>query len=204
MQIQRVQNNQTSFQARLSIKDAGNSLSMHQKSKLKQFAQKIGEDTDRIFIGTRKYDNIDNVTEKHFKRKDGIVLSLVDNKIVDMRFNSENMFENIAQYLKTFTNEGHNYSKIKPQNVSEAILDMKDQINEFCSLKRTYYKKSIGEIIKDMFTSTEKIKVKANKEEDFQEWLRNERIKKETQEDVDLLEGFYDTFIRPVKEELYG
>lgn len=203
MQVQRIQNNETSFQAKLSIIDAGNCLSMSQKIKLKQFAQEIGNNTDRIFIGTRKYDNIDHVTEKHFKRKDGIVLSLVDNKIVDMRFNSENMFENIVQYLKSFKNEGHNYSEINPQNVSEAINEMKNQIKEFCSLKRTYHKKSIAEIVKDMFTSDEKTKVKSDQEEGFQEWLENAVIAKETQEDVDLLKGFYDTFIRPVKEKLY-
>jgi arsenate reductase-like glutaredoxin family protein len=140
MQIQRIQStNQTTFNARLSIKDGGKCLTSIQREELKQIAQKIGLDTDRIFIGTREYDNIDFISEEnHFKRLEGIVLSLVDNKVVDMRFDKENMFENIAEYLKTFSNDGHNFYKVKPQNIADEISYLKDKIKEFCSLKKTY------------------------------------------------------------------
>lgn len=121
--------NQTSFNARGAIKDCGKCFSYIERIKLKEIAEQIGTKTDRIFIGTRKHDNINQATENHFKRTEGIVLSLVDNKVVDMRFGEENMFENIAQYLRTFSNEGHNYYQIKPKNIYETISDIKDQIN---------------------------------------------------------------------------
>lgn len=163
MQVQRIQNNRTSFQARLSIKDAGNCFSLRQKFMLRKFAKTIGNNTDRIFVGTRKYDNIDNSSGKHFKRSDAIVLTLVDNKVVDMRFNQENTFEDIANYIYTFSNEGHNFEIIKPQKVKDKIYELKNEIKEFCSLKRTYHKKSIGDIIKSLFSSAENVKTNTEK-----------------------------------------
>lgn len=205
MQTDRVYNS-TPFRANISIKDSGKCLSLYQRARLKQTAKNVGENSDKIFIGTRKYDNIDVFSGKHFKRQDGVVLSLVDNKVVDMRFDSKNMFEDMEEYLKTFSNDGHNYSVIRPEKVSEAISDMKDQIKEFCSLKRTYHRVSLGEMLKNTFTSKpnpEKIARKAKEKQEFQDWLTHERYKKETQEDVDLIGSFYDTFIKPVKEEFF-
>ena len=195
-----------SFGAKVYIKDKGRCLSLMQKLKLKRLAKQIGDDTDSIFIGTRKYDNIDAFSNKHFKKSDGIVLSFVNKKVVDMRFDSDNIFESLADYIKTFSNVGHNYWIVDSNVADKVTTHLKYQLKEFCSLKRTYHKTSFSEVIKKLFTrkpNPEKAARKAKEEKEFQDWLTHERYKKETEEDVDLAGEFYDTFIKPVKDELF-
>lgn len=57
MQISNNNNNQ-SFGAKIIFKDKGNCLSLKQKFQLKSIAKDIGNSSDRLYIGTRKYDNI--------------------------------------------------------------------------------------------------------------------------------------------------
>ena len=78
MQITNNNNTSQTFGAKLIFVDKGKCFSLKQKSQLKQLAKKIGDNSDRFYIGTRKYDNVGIYnSDLHFWRKDMQILSSV-------------------------------------------------------------------------------------------------------------------------------
>lgn len=78
MQITNNNNTSPTFGAKLIFVDKGKCFSLKQKFQLKQLAKKIGDNSDRFYIGTRKYDNVGIYnSDLHFWRKDMQILSSV-------------------------------------------------------------------------------------------------------------------------------
>ena len=85
-------NNNPNFGAKIAFRDKGNCLSLRQKFQLRSIAKGIGNNSDRLYIGTRKYDNISVYdSNMHFQRKDMQILSNINNKNREHMFSHKNI-----------------------------------------------------------------------------------------------------------------
>lgn len=186
MQISNNNNNQ-SFGAKIIFKDKGNCFSLRQKFQLKSIAKGIGNSSDRLYIGTRKYDNISVYdSNMHFQRKDMQILSNINNKNREHMFSHKNIQYKVEKdtskyfydlpkkerwnrfnnkmfvQLKDFLND------LKTVQSEKSLIDsgktqkesrkiLRQEVKEFTDLKRTYYKKPLTQKIKDLFTNNKKI-----------------------------------------------
>lgn len=224
-------NNNVSFGAKIIFMDRGKCFSLRQKLKLKTIAKKIGNSTDRFYVGTRKYDNISIFDDQyHFQRKDVRVLSTITGfknefrnqhkEIQDIieqetstyfydlppkerwkKFNNK-LFENFREYLESF-----NISNYKDENMGKVTRKiLKQEVFNYSKLKRTYSKKSIWEKFKEFFSNdVEKTpRVKNTKPYSVYEdydYLENPN------ERITYGEAVYKTFVEPIKDllsDLFG
>ncbi len=180
MQISNHDNN-PNFGAKIVFRDKGNCLSLKQKFQLKSIAKDIGNSSDRLYIGTRKYDNISVYdSNMHFQRKDMQILSNINNKnreyrishkdvqykvekdtsnyFYDLpkkerwnRFNNK-MFEQLKAVLKNLKVSQSEKSLIDSgKTQKESRKILKQEVKEFTDLKHTYYKKPLLQKIKNTF-----------------------------------------------------
>ena len=186
MQISNNNNNQ-SFGAKIIFKDKGNCFSLRQKFQLKSIAKGIGNSSDRLYIGTRKYDNISVYdSNMHFQRKDLQILSNINNKNREYMFSHKNiqnkvekdtskyfydlskkerwnrfnnkMFVQLKDFLKDLKTVQSEKSLIDSgKTQKESRKILRQEVKEFTDLKRTYYKKPLTQKIKDLFTNNKKI-----------------------------------------------
>ena len=186
MQISNNNNNQ-SFGAKIVFKDKGNCFSLRQKFQLKSIAKGIGNSSDRLYIGTRKYDNISVYdSNMHFQRKDLQILSNINNKNREHMFSHKNiqykvekdtskyfydlpkkerwnrfnnkMFVQLKDFLKDLKTVQSEKSLIDSgKTQKESRKILRQEVKEFTDLKRTYYKKPLTQKIKDLFTNNKKI-----------------------------------------------
>ena len=186
MQISNNNNNQ-SFGAKIVFKDKGNCFSLRQKFQLKSIAKGIGNSSDRLYIGTRKYDNISVYdSNMHFQRKDLQILSNINNKNREYMFSHKNiqykvekdtskyfydlpkkerwnrfnnkMFVQLKDFLKDLKTVQSEKSLIDSgKTQKESRKILKQEVKEFTDLKHTYYKKPLTQKIKDLFTNNKKI-----------------------------------------------
>lgn len=186
MQISNNNNNQ-SFGAKIIFKDKGNCFSLRQKFQLKSIAKGIGNSSDRLYIGTRKYDNISVYdSNMHFQRKDLQILSNINNKNREYMFSHKNiqykvekdtskyfydlpkkerwnrfnnkMFVQLKDFLKDLKTVQSEKSLIDSgKTQKESRKILKQEAKEFTDLKHTYYKKPLTQKIKDLFTNNKKI-----------------------------------------------
>lgn len=186
MQISNNNNNQ-SFGAKIVFKDKGNCFSLRQKFQLKSIAKGIGNSSDRLYIGTRKYDNISVYdSNMHFQRKDLQILSNINNKNREYMFSHKNiqykvekdtskhfydlpkkerwnrfnnkMFVQLKDFLKDLKTVQSEKSLIDSgKTQKESRKILRQEVKEFTDLKRTYYKKPLTQKIKDLFTNNKKI-----------------------------------------------
>lgn len=185
MQISNNNNNQ-SFGAKIIFKDKGNCFSLRQKFQLKSIAKGIGNSSDRLYIGTRKYDNISVYdSNMHFQRKDLQILSNINNKNREYMFSHKNiqykvekdtskyfydlpkkerwnrfnnkMFEQAKDFLNDIKNTQSEKSLIDSgKTQKESRKILRQEVKEFTDLKRTYYKKPLTQKIKDLFADNKK------------------------------------------------
>lgn len=186
MQISNNNNNQ-SFGAKIIFKDKGNCFSLRQKFQLKSIAKGIGNSSDRLYIGTRKYDNISVYdSNMHFQRKDLQILSNINNKNREYMFSHKNiqykvekdtskyfydlpkkerwnrfnnkMFVQLKDFLKDLKTVQSEKSLIDSgKTQKESRKILKQEAKEFTDLKHTYYKKPLTQKIKDLFADNKKI-----------------------------------------------
>lgn len=186
MQISNHDNN-PNFGAKIVFRDKGNCLSLRQKFQLKSIAKGIGNSSDRLYIGTRKYDNISVYdSNMHFQRKDLQILSNINNKNREYMFSHKNiqykvekdtskyfydlpkkerwnrfnnkMFEQAKDFLNDIKNTQSEKSLIDSgKTQKESRKILRQEVKEFTDLKRTYYKKPLTQKIKDLFTNNKKI-----------------------------------------------
>lgn len=186
MQISSHDNN-PNFGAKIVFRDKGNCLSLKQKFQLKSIAKGIGNSSDRLYIGTRKYDNISVYdSNMHFQRKDMQILSNINNKNREHMFSHKNiqykvekdtskyfydlpkkerwnrfnnkMFEQAKYFLNDIKNTQSEKSLIDSgKTQKESRKILKQEAKEFTDLKHTYYKKPLTQKIKDLFTNNKKI-----------------------------------------------
>lgn len=186
MQISSHDNN-PKFGAKIVFRDKGNCLSLKQKFQLKSIAKGIGNSSDRLYIGTRKYDNISVYdSNMHFQRKDLQILSNINNKNREYMFSHKNiqykvekdtskhfydlpkkerwnrfnnkMFEQAKDFLNDIKNTQSEKSLIDSgKTQKESRKILRQEVKEFTDLKRTYYKKPLTQKIKDLFTNNKKI-----------------------------------------------
>lgn len=180
-------NNQPHFGAKIIFLDKGNCLSLRQKIQLKSIAKGIGNSSDRLYIGTRMYDNISVYdSNMHFQRKDMQILSNINNKNREHMFSHKNIqykvekdtstyfydlpkkerwnrFNNkIFEQLKDFLNDIKNMQSEKSlidsgKTQKESRKILKQESKEFTDLKHTYYKKPLTQKIKDLFVGNKKV-----------------------------------------------
>ena len=185
MQISNNNNNQ-SFGAKIVFKDKGNCFSLRQKFQLKSIAKGIGNSSDRLYIGTRKYDNISVYdSNMHFQRKDLQILSNINNKNREYMFSHKNiqykvekdtskyfydlpkkerwnrfnnkMFVQLKDFLKDLKTVQSEKSLIDSgKTQKESRKILKQEAKEFTDLKHTYYKKPLTQKIKDLFADNKK------------------------------------------------
>lgn len=186
MQISSHDNN-PKFGAKIVFKDKGNCFSLRQKFQLKSIAKGIGNSSDRLYIGTRKYDNISVYdSNMHFQRKDLQILSNINNKNREYMFSHKNiqykvekdtskyfydlpkkerwnrfnnkMFAQLKDFLKDLNTVQSEKSLIDSgKTKKESRKILRQEVKEFTDLKRTYYKKPLTQKIKDLFTNNKKI-----------------------------------------------
>ena len=186
MQISNNNNNQ-SFGAKIIFKDKGNCFSLRQKFQLKSIAKGLGNSSDRLYIGTRKYDNISVYdSNMHFQRKDLQILSNINNKNREYMFSHKNiqykvekdtskyfydlpkkerwnrfnnkMFVQLKDFLKDLKTVQSEKSLIDSgKTQKESRKILKQEAKEFTDLKHTYYKKPLTQKIKDLFADNKKI-----------------------------------------------
>lgn len=186
MQISNHDNN-PNFGAKIVFRDKGNCLSLKQKFQLKSIAKGIGNSSDRLYIGTRKYDNISVYdSNMHFQRKDLQILSNINNKNREYMFSHKNiqykvekdtskhfydlpkkerwnrfnnkMFVQLKDFLKDLKTVQSEKSLIDSgKTQKESRKILRQEVKEFTDLKRTYYKKPLTKKIKDLFTNNKKI-----------------------------------------------
>lgn len=185
MQISNHDNN-PNFGAKIVFRDKGNCLSLKQKFQLKSIAKGIGNSSDRLYIGTRKYDNISVYdSNMHFQRKDMQILSNINNKNREHIFSHKNiqnkvekdtskyfydlpkkerwnrfnnkMFEQVKVFLSDIKNTQSEKSLIDSGKTrKESRKILKQEAKEFTDLKHTYYKKPLTQKIKDLFADNKK------------------------------------------------
>ena len=185
MQISNHDNN-PNFGAKIVFRDKGNCLSLKQKFQLKSIAKGIGNSSDRLYIGTRKYDNISVYdSNMHFQRKDMQILSNINNKNREHIFSHKNiqykvekdtskyfydlpkkerwnrfnnkMFVQLKDFLKDIKNTQSEKSLIDSgKTQKESRKILKQEAKEFTDLKHTYYKKPLTQKIKDLFADNKK------------------------------------------------
>lgn len=185
MQISSHDNN-PKFGAKIVFRDKGNCLSLKQKFQLKSIAKGIGNSSDRLYIGTRKYDNISVYdSNMHFQRKDMQILSNINNKNREHMFSHKNiqnkvekdtskyfydlpkkerwnrfnnkMFEQAKDFLNDIKNTQSEKSLIDSgKTQKESRKILKQEAKEFTDLKHTYYKKPLTQKIKDLFADNKK------------------------------------------------
>lgn len=185
MQISNHDNN-PNFGAKIVFRDKGNCLSLRQKFQLKSIAKGIGNSSDRLYIGTRKYDNISVYdSNMHFQRKDLQILSNINNKNREYMFSHKNiqykvekdtskyfydlpkkerwnrfnnkMFEQAKDFLNDIKNTQSEKSLIDSgKTQKESRKILRQEVKEFTDLKRTYYKKPLTQKIKDLFADNKK------------------------------------------------
>lgn len=185
MQISNHDNN-PKFGAKIVFRDKGNCLSLKQKFQLKSIAKGIGNSSDRLYIGTRKYDNISVYdSNMHFQRKDMQILSNINNKNREHMFSHKNiqnkvekdtskyfydlpkkerwnrfnnkMFEQAKDFLNDIKNTQSEKSLIDSgKTQKESRKILKQEAKEFTDLKHTYYKKPLIQKIKDLFADNKK------------------------------------------------
>lgn len=186
MQISSHDNN-PKFGAKIVFRDKGNCLSLKQKFQLKSIAKGIGNSSDILYIGTRKYDNISVYdSNMHFQRKDMQILSNINNKNREHMFSHKNiqykvekdtskyfydlpkkerwnrfnnkMFVQLKDFLKDLKTVQSEKSLIDSgKTQKESRKILRQEVKEFTDLKRTYYKKPLTQKIKDLFTNNKKI-----------------------------------------------
>lgn len=186
MQISSHDNN-PKFGAKIVFRDKGNCLSLKQKFQLKSIAKGIGNSSDRLYIGTRKYDNISVYdSNMHFQRKDMQILSNINNKNREYMFSHKNiqykvekdtskdfydlpkkerwnrfnnkMFEQAKDFLKDLKTVQSEKSLIDSgKTQKESRKILKQEAKEFTDLKHTYYKKPLTQKIKDLFADNKKV-----------------------------------------------
>ena len=172
MQISNHDNN-PNFGAKIVFRDKGNCLSLKQKFQLKSIAKGIGNSSDRLYIGTRKYDNISVYdSNMHFQRKDMQILSNINNKNREHMFSHKNiqnkvekdtskyfydlpkkerwnrfnnkMFVQLKDFLKDLKTVQSEKSLIDSgKTQKESRKILKQEAKEFTDLKHTYYKKPL-------------------------------------------------------------
>lgn len=185
MQISSHDNN-PKFGAKIVFRDKGNCLSLKQKFQLKSIAKGIGNSSDRLYIGTRKYDNISVYdSNMHFQRKDLQILSNINNKNREYMFSHKNiqykvekdtskyfydlpkkerwnrfnnkMFVQLKDFLKDLKTVQSEKSLIDSgKTQKESRKILRQEVKEFTDLKRTYYKKPLTQKIKDLFADNKK------------------------------------------------
>ncbi len=185
MQISNHDNN-PNFGAKIVFRDKGNCLSLRQKFQLKSIAKGIGNSSDRLYIGTRKYDNISVYdSNMHFQRKDLQILSNINNKNREYMFSHKNiqykvekdtskyfydlpkkerwnrfnnkMFVQLKDFLKDLKTVQSEKSLIDSgKTQKESRKILKQEAKEFTDLKHTYYKKPLTQKIKDLFADNKK------------------------------------------------
>lgn len=185
MQISSHDNN-PKFGAKIVFRDKGNCLSLKQKFQLKSIAKDIGNSSDRLYLGTRKYDNISVYdSNMHFQRKDMQILSNINNKNREHMFSHKNiqykvekdtskyfydlpkkerwnrfnnkMFEQAKDFLNDIKNTQSEKSLIDSgKTQKESRKILKQEAKEFTDLKHTYYKKPLTQKIKDLFADNKK------------------------------------------------
>ena len=185
MQISSHDNN-PKFGAKIVFKDKGNCFSLRQKFQLKSIAKGIGNSSDRLYIGTRKYDNISVYdSNMHFQRKDLQILSNINNKNREYMFSHKNiqykvekdtskyfydlpkkerwnrfnnkMFVQLKDFLKDLKTVQSEKSLIDSgKTQKESRKILKQEAKEFTDLKHTYYKKPLTQKIKDLFADNKK------------------------------------------------
>ena len=185
MQISSHDNN-PKFGAKIVFRDKGNCLSLRQKFQLKSIAKGIGNSSDRLYIGTRKYDNISVYdSNMHFQRKDLQILSNINNKNREYMFSHKNiqykvekdtskyfydlpkkerwnrfnnkMFVQLKDFLKDLKTVQSEKSLIDSgKTQKESRKILKQEAKEFTDLKHTYYKKPLTQKIKDLFADNKK------------------------------------------------
>lgn len=179
-------NNNPNFGAKIAFRDKGNCLSLRQKFQLRSIAKGIGNNSDRLYIGTRKYDNISVYdSNMHFQRKDMQILSNINNKNREHMFSHKNiqnkvekdtsnyfydlpqkerwnrfnnkMFEQLKDFLNNIKNAQTEKSLIDSgKTQKESRKILKQETKEFTDLKHTYYKKPLTQKIKEIFTNNKK------------------------------------------------
>lgn len=167
MQVQRRwNNNNPNFEAKLTINDAGKCFSFFQKRKLTKLAKTIGSDSDRLFLGTRKYKTKgfdgwgDEIT---WQKKDLIILSLIDDskkriiipdktirRLEEEQLNSTIGNKDKHTILHDYVTEIFNaLSKLSTKNNKRSskanIKELKSELKDFCNLKHTYHKETLAE-----------------------------------------------------------
>lgn len=185
MQISSHDNN-PKFGAKIVFRDKGNCFSLKQKFQLKSIAKGIGNSSDRLYLGTRKYDNISVYdSNMHFQRKDMQILSNINNKNREHMFSHKNiqykvekdtskyfydlpkkerwnrfnnkMFEQAKDFLKDLKTVQSEKSLIDSgKTQKESRKILKQEAKEFTDLKHTYYKKPLTQKIKDLFADNKK------------------------------------------------
>lgn len=195
MQISNNNNNQ-SFGAKIIFRDKGNCFSLRQKIQLKFIAKGIGNSSDRLYIGTRKYDNISVYDfNMHFQRKDLQILSNINNKNREHVFSHKNiqykvekdtsenfydlpkkerwnrfnnkMFEQLKDFLKDLKTVQSEKSLIDSGKTQKESREiLKQEAKEFTDLKRTYYKKPLIQKIKEFFKNNKKTVEEKPKKQD--------------------------------------
>lgn len=185
MQISSHDNN-PKFGAKIVFRDKGNCFSLKQKFQLKSIAKGIGNSSDRLYIGTRKYDNISVYdSNMHFQRKDMQILSNINNKNREHMFSHKNiqnkvekdtskyfydlpkkerwnrfnnkMFVQLKDFLKDLKTVQSEKSLIDSgKTQKESRKILKQEAKEFTDLKHTYYKKPLTQKIKDLFADNKK------------------------------------------------
>lgn len=185
MQISSHDNN-PKFGAKIVFRDKGNCFSLRQKFQLKSIAKGIGNSSDRLYIGTRKYDNISVYdSNMHFQRKDLQILSNINNKNREYMFSHKNiqykvekdtskhfydlpkkerwnrfnnkMFVQLKDFLKDLKTVQSEKSLIDSgKTQKESRKILRQEVKEFTDLKRTYYKKPLIQKIKDLFADNKK------------------------------------------------
>lgn len=176
MQITNNNNTSPTFGAKLIFVDKGKCFSLKQKFQLKQLAKKIGDNSDRFYIGTRKYDDVGIYnSDLHFWRKDMQILSSVkgvnrehclQHKVVQHCVEKETstyfyempkkeqwkifdakMFEYLKKFLTDFKEPASKNAKFDEKARTETYKAFKEDVSEFTSFKRNYHKKTLKEKI---------------------------------------------------------
>ena len=181
MKVQNIQQYNTSFNAKITIKDAGKCFTPEQMGMIEQLAELIGTPKDKIFLGTKSYQTINTANyekQRYLTRKDVLLMSLTGNRAKEFRI-TDKLVRRMAT-IKYGVEEFHEipeeqqdnvYNKIlmknlqidmdrltdlknsKPvENEDEIIKDMKQKLNDFCGVQKIQKPESFVEKIKKFIT----------------------------------------------------